>query len=172
MIPLTALSQRIVVFSANYLPLSYISLKRAVILLLSGRAEPLLDLAGPVWQIRSPSSVLEVPAHIRLRSSHPKRGWKIPPVSRREVFRRDHNRCQYCGSTHQLTLDHVLPLSKGGPHSWENVVTACEPCNQRKGDRTPEQAGMVLTSKPKPPVHPTVAFADQFWQNQSQGASA
>jgi 5-methylcytosine-specific restriction endonuclease McrA len=87
-------------------------------------------------------------------------------VNRREVFKRDHHQCQYCDSTHRLTLDHVIPLSKGGSHSWDNVVTACEPCNQRKGDRTPEQSGLTLRSKPKAPIHPTVAFAEHFWRDQ------
>jgi len=90
----------------------------------------------------------------------------VPPVNRREVLRRDHHTCQYCGSTHNLTLDHVVPLSRGGSHTWDNVVTACERCNQRKGNRTPEEAGMVLRSKPRAPLHPTVAFAEQFWREQ------
>jgi len=88
----------------------------------------------------------------------------VPPVNRREVLRRDHHTCQYCGSTHNLTLDHVVPLSRGGSHSWDNVVTACERCNQRKGNRTPEEANMPLRSKPRAPLHPTVAFAEQFWR--------
>ncbi|MEN9209290.1 MAG: HNH endonuclease, partial [Thermostichus sp. DG02_2_bins_29] len=63
-------------------------------------------------------------------------------------------------------------LSKGGSHSWDNVVTACERCNQRKGNRTPEEANMPLLSRPRAPIHPTVAFAEQFWrehQNREQG---
>ncbi|NEQ69735.1 MAG: HNH endonuclease, partial [Symploca sp. SIO2D2] len=59
---------------------------------------------------------------------------------------------------------HVIPRSKGGKHSWDNVVIACELCNSRKGDRTPKEAGMLLHTKPKAPMHPTVAFAEQFWR--------
>ena len=90
--------------------------------------------------------------------------WKLPPVNRRGILRRDHNSCQYCGSTKNLTLDHVIPRSRGGRHTWENVVAACSECNGRKGNRTPTEAGMPLRTKPKAPVHPTVSFAEQFWK--------
>ena len=72
-------------------------------------------------------------------------------ISRRAVFARDRHRCQYCGSSHRLTVDHVVPRSKGGDHSWENVVTSCAPCNLRKGDKTPAAAGMSLPRMPRPP---------------------
>ena len=72
-------------------------------------------------------------------------------ISRRALFARDGWRCVYCGTTNgRLTLDHVVPRSKGGESIWENVVTACAPCNLRKGDRTPEQVGMELRSVPRP----------------------
>ncbi|HIK20740.1 MAG TPA: HNH endonuclease [Synechococcus sp. M44_DOE_062] len=158
------LEQSIVVFSQNYLPISRVNIKRAIVLLLTGKAEPLSMMHVPVWKVRSPSQVIEVPEHIRLTIKGKERAWRVPPVNRREVLRRDHHTCQYCGSTHNLTLDHVVPLSKGGSHSWDNVVTACERCNQRKGNRTPEEANMPLRSKPRAPLHPTVAFAEQFWR--------
>ncbi len=165
------LDQSIVVFSKNYLPISQIPLRRAIVLLITGRAEPLDLFAGPVWQVRSPSVALEVPSYIRLLQGSRERPWKLPAVNRREVFRRDHHRCQYCGATRDLTIDHVLPLSRGGGHTWENVVAACQSCNQRKGNRTPEEAHMTLKTKPKPPVHPTVHFAEKFWRNHAtQGA--
>jgi len=160
------LEQSIVVFSQNYLPISRVNIKRAIVLLLTGKAEPLRMMDVRVWQVRSPSRVIEVPEHIRLTIKGKERPWRVPPVTRREVLRRDHYTCQYCGSTHNLTLDHVIPLSRGGSHTWDNVVTACERCNQRKGDRTPEEVGMVLRSKPRAPLHPTVAFAEQFWRQQ------
>ena len=73
-------------------------------------------------------------------------------ISRRALFARDGWRCVYCGSSGgRLTLDHVVPRSKGGESVWENVVTACAPCNLRKGDRSLEQVGMQLTSTPRPP---------------------
>ncbi len=158
------LQQSVVVFSRNYLPMTRINIKRAVTLLLTGRAEPMDFATGNGWEVRSPSVVLYVPDQIRLTFTSGERTWKVPPVNRREVLRRDHHACQYCGSTRHLTLDHVLPVSKGGKHSWDNVVTACERCNQTKGDRTPEQANMSLRAKPRAPIHPSVAFAEQFWR--------
>lgn len=162
--PPSVFQNSVVVFSKNYLPMSRVNLRRAVTLLVAGQAEPMDFVQGAIWQVRAPSFVLQVPEHIRLTSSNPERLWKVPPVNRREVLRRDGHRCQYCGSTKKLTLDHVQPKSRGGPHSWDNVVTACEPCNLKKSDRTPQEAGMVLRTKPKAPTHPAVAFAEQFWQ--------
>jgi 5-methylcytosine-specific restriction endonuclease McrA len=98
--------------------------------------------------------------------------WRIPPVSRREVFRRDSHTCQYCGSTKHLTLDHVLPRSKGGTHTWDNVVAACERCNASKGDRLLHETTMQLRTKPKAPIHPAIAFAEQFWKEQGSTDSA
>lgn len=159
------LRQSVVVFSKNYLPVSRVNIKRAIVLLVTGKAEP-LDLGGKGYSVHSPSVVLLVPEQIRLTMTDAERVWKVPPVNRREVLRRDKHACQYCGSTKQLTLDHVIPRSKGGKHSWDNVVIACEPCNSRKGDRTPQQAGMILRTKPRAPMHPAVAFAEQFWREQ------
>jgi 5-methylcytosine-specific restriction endonuclease McrA len=162
------LQNSVVVFSKNYLPMSRINIKRAIALLVTGQAEP-VDFSNTTgWQIRSPNIVLQVPEHIRLTISNPERMWKMPPVNRREVFRRDNHTCQYCGNTQSLTIDHVIPKSKGGPHSWDNVVAACEPCNSHKGDRTPHEANMTLKTRPKAPIHPAVAFAEQFWQEQQE----
>lgn len=160
------LNHSVVVFSKNYLPMSRINIRRAVNLLISGKAEPLDFFRGHCAEIRSCSLILPVPAHIRLKMNSADRIWKLPPVNRREVLRRDKHQCQYCGSKQKLTLDHVIPRSKGGKHSWDNVVTACETCNGRKGDRTPREAGMILRKKPVAPLHPTVAFAEQFWREQ------
>ena len=166
--PSEVLSQSVVVFSKNYLPLSRVNIKRAIILLVSGKAEPLNLTQDAALQVRSPSMVFDVPTQIRLTFASNERLWRVPPVNRREVLRRDHYSCQYCGSTKNLTLDHVIPRSKGGKHTWDNVVTACSKCNARKGDRTPLQAGMPLRSQPKAPMHPAVIFAEQFWRDQQQ----
>ncbi len=160
--------QSIVVFSQNYLPVGKIHLKRAIALLITGRAEPLPQFEQTFWQIRSPQVTVRVPDCIRLISGRPDRQCKPPNVSRREVLKRDRHACQYCGATRNLTLDHVLPRSRGGGNTWENLVTACEPCNTRKGNRTPQEANMVLRNKPRAPMHPTVAFAEQFWRDRTQ----
>jgi 5-methylcytosine-specific restriction endonuclease McrA len=160
------LRQSVVVFSKNYLPVSRVNIKRAIALLVTGKAEPLDFSSGKGYRVRSPSVVILVPEQIRLTITDAERVWRVPPVNRREVLRRDKHACQYCGSTKKLTLDHVIPRSKGGKHTWDNVVTACERCNSQKGDRTPQQAGMILHTKPKAPMHPAVAFAEQFWREQ------
>ena len=158
------LEQSVVVFSQNYLPLCRVNIKRAIVLLVTNKAEP-LDISAEIgWQVHSPSLVVEVPKHIRLKIAGYERMWKVPPVNRREVLRRDHHSCQYCGSTKYLTLDHVLPRSRSGLHTWDNVVTACDRCNSKKGDRTPQEAGMSLRTKPKAPVHPAISFAEMFWR--------
>lgn len=170
------LTKSVVVFSKNYLPISRVNIKRAIVLLIAGKAEPLelsdgsnsydFGLENPrMYEVRSPSQVVMVPPHIRLTITGTERIWKVPPVNRREVLKRDHHACQYCGSTKHLTLDHVLPKSRGGSHSWDNVVTACMSCNSRKGDRTPMEAGMSLKSKLKAPIHPAISFAEQFWSD-------
>ena len=165
----------VILFSQNYLPMAKINLKRAAVLLVTDRAVPLsLTESGKekVWQMRysggvaSPTSnqILNIPEHIRLTIGGSDRIWKVPPVNRREVLRRDRHTCQYCGSQKQLTLDHVIPRAQGGQHSWDNVVTACSPCNAKKGARTPLQSKMPLQQRPKAPMNPVVAFAEQFWQ--------
>ncbi|WP_414543667.1 HNH endonuclease [Nostoc sp. CCY0012] len=160
------LQNSVVVFSKNYLPLARINIKRAIVLLVTGQAESLNFGTTKLWEVRSPSVVLQVSEHIRLTVGNPERHWKVPPVNRREVLKRDNHTCQYCGSTKHLTLDHVIPRSKGGQHTWDNVVTACSKCNSVKSDRLPHETGMVLKTKPKAPIHPAVAFAEQFWNAQ------
>ncbi|MBN8564895.1 MAG: HNH endonuclease [Leptolyngbya sp. UWPOB_LEPTO1] len=158
------LQASIVVFSKNYLPIARINIKRAIVLIISGQAEALDFEDAQQWEVRSPNVVLHVSEHIRLTGSNPERHWKVPAVSRREVLRRDSHTCQYCGSTKHLTIDHVIPRSRGGSHSWDNVVTACAGCNSKKGDRFLSELGMKLKTKPKAPIHPAIAFAEQFWK--------
>jgi 5-methylcytosine-specific restriction endonuclease McrA len=160
------LQNTVVVFSKNYLPMSQISLRRAAALLVTGQAEPVDYSIGQIWEIRSPSLVLQVPEHIRMTGGNPERHWKMPPVNRRGVLTRDKYLCQYCGSRHNLTMDHVIPRSKGGQHTWENVVAACVKCNGMKGDKLLHETQMQLRSQPKAPIHPTIAFADRFWHSQ------
>ncbi len=162
----STLNSSIVVFSQNYLPVTQVNIKRAIALLVTGKAEPLHLFGGNIISVRSPKTIFHVPEYIRLTIASGERLWKIPPVNRRELLRRDHHCCQYCGSRKKLTIDHVIPVSKGGKNTWDNLVIACESCNQKKANRTPSQAGMKLRSQPKTPIHPTVAFAEKFWQQQ------
>ena len=162
---MTTFTKTVVVFSQNYLPLNRINFKRAVTLLATGKAEPIIFFENTVCrEICSLNLVIQVPPVIRLYHST-ERPWKIPPVTRKEILRRDENQCQYCGNRKQLTIDHVIPRSRGGKHLWNNVVAACVSCNSRKGNKTPEEANMTLFKKPKAPQHPTIAFAEQFWHD-------
>lgn len=105
------------------------------------------------------SLTIQIPRVIR-SLSYSKVWREGPRLSRKAIYQRDHNMCQYCGkklSTKELTLDHVLPLAQGGRTSWTNLVVACFPCNNRKGDKTPDQANMLLIRKPfKPKVDMTL----------------
>jgi 5-methylcytosine-specific restriction endonuclease McrA len=151
------LGQRVLVLNASYEPLQLISIRRAVVLLIQDKAE-LVEAAEQ--RLRARGISFEVPLVIRLM-----RYIKIPrrlrlPCSRRGVIARDRETCQYCGSQpgrSSLTVDHILPRSKGGPTTWENVVAACRDCNHRKGGRTPEEANMELLTVPRQPQF--VAFA-------------
>lgn len=89
--------------------------------------------------------------------------YKKVELSRKNVMRRDGHTCQYCGSKTGLTIDHIIPKSRGGQDSWENLTTACKTCNNVKGNRTPEEADMVLMSKPSKPHH--IIYLKQFVTN-------
>lgn len=162
------LTPSIIVFSKNYLPLNKINLKKAITLLVTGKAEPINLVADVIWEIRSPNLIIRVPAYIRLYNS-PERTWRIPTVSRKEIFRRDKYQCQYCSNRKDLTIDHIIPRSKGGKNTWDNLVTACQACNSRKGNYTPEQVGMKLKIKPKPPLYPLLTLPENFWREKGFG---
>ena len=102
--------------------------------------------------LRSEHEAFPVPLVIRLTTyvRVPRRN-PSARISRRAVFARDRHRCQYCGSPRHLTVDHVVPRSKGGPDTWDNLVTSCAPCNRKKGDRPAHLAGLRLTRPPRPP---------------------
>ena len=144
----------VLVLNANYEPLNVSSVRRAMSLVLHGKAELVLNGRGVV---RTPSNAFACPSIIRLgrmvRRPRPR-----VKLTKREVFRRDEQTCQYCGqNTHQLTIDHVVPRRRGGDHTWSNVVAACAPCNRRKGGQAPSQARMRLRRKPFEP-RPTASY--------------
>ncbi|HEX2863126.1 MAG TPA: HNH endonuclease, partial [Deinococcales bacterium] len=99
-----------------------------------------------------PSTVFPVPSVVRLKRYVRRPARYQVAFNRRNVFRRDAHTCQYCGRTGgDMTLDHVVPRSRGGRNSWDNIVTACRECNSRKRDRTPEEANMHLRHRPYAP---------------------
>lgn len=142
---------RVLVLNAAYEVLGLASIKRSVLLVLSGGAEMLSESGR---YLHTPSTKVPVPSVIRLKRLV-RRGPSRIPLNRRNVLRRDRYTCQYCGRQgSELTVDHVLPKSRGGQSTWENLVAACRPCNLKKGDRTPEEAGMRLQKPPRAPKAP------------------
>ncbi len=135
------------VLNATYEPLSVVSARRAVVLVVREKAE-LIESKGSVFS--SEKLTVPVPSVIRLL-----RYVRVPyrrraPLNRRAVFSRDGYACQYCNAPAE-NIDHVVPRSRGGTHTWENVVAACRRCNTKKGDRTPSEAAMSLTGLPRAP---------------------
>jgi 5-methylcytosine-specific restriction endonuclease McrA len=145
---------RVLVLNASYEPINVCTMRRATVLVLKERAEVLEEREGA---IRSERLAMQRPCVIRLH-----RYVRIPrdvhrrKITRKAVLARDSWTCQYCG--HQasgLTVDHVIPRSRGGQSEWDNIVAACAPCNRRKGNRTPHEARMHPANHPRPPG-PTV----------------
>jgi len=138
----------VLVLSQGYEPLNISRVRRAMVLLFRGKAEALENGLGVLHSV---DNIFPVPSVIRL--AYPvKRPHLQRKLTKVEVFNRDHYTCQYCGrGTKELTLDHVTPRRRGGKHVWENVVSACIPCNRRKAGRTPSEAGMRLLNQPHPP---------------------
>jgi 5-methylcytosine-specific restriction endonuclease McrA len=153
----------VLVLNQSYEPLNICRVRRAVVLIYQNKAEMLENGSG---FIHSSDHEFPVPSVIRLASMIkrlPRLGRKL---TRLEVFRRDGFACQYCGKeTHQLTLDHVIPRYRNGQHTWENVVSACVPCNRRKAGRTPQEAGMKLIHQPAPPRHSHLFYIPAYYPN-------
>ncbi len=140
------------VLNASFEPLHIVTWQRAIQLLFQGKVEVVEESDQEVRTVRF---TIKIPAVLRLLNYVPlARKKEIVRFSRVNIFLRDQNICQYCGNPFNkahLTLDHVMPIVQGGKKCWENIVTACKPCNQQKGGRTPPQAGMHLIRKPKQP---------------------
>jgi 5-methylcytosine-specific restriction endonuclease McrA len=142
--------QHVLVLNASYEPLNVCSVRRAHVLVYKGRAEVIDALDRPLRSAEHAypwPHVVRLLTYVRVPRSAQRR------ISRRALFARDGWECVYCGTSGvRLTLDHVVPRSRGGDSVWENVVTSCAPCNLRKGDRLPEEAAMQLARVPRPPA--------------------
>ena len=148
----------VLLLNATYEPLSIVSIRRAIVLLLKEKAEVLEATEN---LLRAQDVAIPVPLVIRMvyyvRIPHS----TMLPLSRRTVMARDQYTCQYCGAAPvkaDLTIDHVLPRSRGGVTEWENVVVACRSCNQKKGNRTPKEALMQIKRPPHRPRYVALAF--------------
>jgi len=151
-----SLSRRVLLLNQNYEPLSVCKGRRAVVLVLLRKAEPVesYELATRSVRFAMPMpSVLRLNYYVKVRR-------KDVPLTKRNVLKRDHATCQYCGRRFaEMTTDHIVPKSLGGAETWENLVCACSDCNARKGDQTPAQAQMILLRPPRKPHYFTFSIS-------------
>jgi 5-methylcytosine-specific restriction endonuclease McrA len=162
-----AVSGRVLVLNATFEPINVCSIRRAVVLLLKEKAEMLernaRELHSERYTVARPV-VIRLVSYVRVPHQAHRR-----KITRRAVFARDGWACQYCGARSNLTVDHVIPRSKGGESSWENIVASCGPCNRRKGDSLPAQVGMKLRRAPRTPraeifIHVSAPTIPTAWQ--------
>lgn len=157
------MNEAVLVLNANFEPINVCTTRRAIGLILSGKADLVLNGRG---HIRTVARLLPRPSVIRLEMQihRPRPHVKL---TRREVFRRDNYTCQYCGRRDGgLTVDHVMPRHLGGPHIWTNVVAACPACNHHKGGRKLEESHMRLVHPPKePPANAAYLYGQHLSKN-------
>lgn len=142
------MGRKVLVLNQDYTALAVCSIPKAFLLVYLNKADLVAESENE--QLHSISQAFPMPSVIRLHK-YIYMPYKGVILSRQNIFRRDHNVCQYCGSKDDLTLDHVMPKSRGGRTTWDNLTTACRRCNSKKGDLTPEEANMPLKSKPFKP---------------------
>jgi 5-methylcytosine-specific restriction endonuclease McrA len=143
------LHRPVLVLNASYEPINVCAARRALVLVLKGVAQPEEQTSANIY---SAHQAMPVPSVIRLLEYR-----RIPiqarSLSRKNILMRDRYTCQYCHksmNSNELTLDHVIPRSRAGETTWENLVACCHTCNNRKGNRTPDEAGMKLARPPRP----------------------
>lgn len=149
--------RKVLILNQDYTALTICTVQKAFILVYLKKAEMISE--NEDQPLRTVSSTYPMPSIIRLFRyvNLPYRGVML---SRQNIFKRDGNVCQYCGSPYDLTLDHVMPKSRGGRSTWDNLATACKGCNSKKGDLTPEEADMPLK---RPPFKPSfIMFLRDF----------
>tara|TARA_B100001123_G_scaffold445065_1_gene595667 strand:+ start:2234 stop:2737 length:504 start_codon:yes stop_codon:yes gene_type:complete len=160
-------SMKALKLDATYRPVEVIDAIEALVLCIVGKAKAIETYAR---EICSPSSSFKLPAVIVLKKIVRYRFGGVV-CNRQNVIWRDNNRCQYCSkvfTTDKLTVDHIMPKSRGGEKSWTNLVTACKKCNQKKGCRTPSECGMIPISPPKRPkrsILKTTTYVSDLWKN-------
>jgi 5-methylcytosine-specific restriction endonuclease McrA len=138
---------RVLVLNADYSPLNVTTLHRGFNLVFTGKAEIVKSSDN---LIVTDKKSYERPVIIRLLN-YVRYVYRRLRVNRHKIYKRDGHKCVYCGNSKQLTIDHLIPKSKGGKNTWENLVTCCSRCNVKKGDKTIEQAGLKLLKKPYEP---------------------
>ena len=144
------MTAHVLVLNQDYSALTVCSVQRAIVLIHLDKAD--LVEALPGYNLRSARKSFPWPSIVRLRY-YVRVPYRRIMLSRRNVLRRDGFRCQYCNQRERLTVDHVVPRSRGGRDQWTNLVAACIRCNNKKGNQTPEEARMLLRRKPFRPSH-------------------
>lgn len=159
------MNEPVLVLNANFQPINVTCIYRALNLVLSDKATLISNGRGVIHSV---SQTFPIPSVIRLNRMV-KRPRPSVKLTRKEIFRRDHFTCQYCGrQTSELTIDHVIPRRLGGQTRWDNVVSACPRCNHLKGGMTPDQSGMYPLKPPKhPPNTADYLFGKHINQNQN-----
>ena len=147
---MSALFHKVLLLNSSYEPMALCSAKKALTLLFLEKAETV------EWRdrsfIRTVSSTMKCPSIIRLKRHLKTTRGKVQ-LNKKNVFKRDGFKCVYCGETKELTIDHVVPKSKGGRSTWENLVTACSSCNNTKDNKFYYEVGLKLKAQPKTPNH-------------------
>lgn len=144
--------EQTLVLNATFEPLKVVDWQRAITLLVQGKVE-IIEEHDRV--VRAVSFSFKLPSVVRLLRFVKLRKRPVVQFTRANIYARDEFVCQYCAQEFEpegLTFDHVIPVAYGGKRGWDNIVTACEPCNKRKGARTPAEAGMTLVRKPHRPL--------------------
>jgi 5-methylcytosine-specific restriction endonuclease McrA len=142
------MARKVLILNQDYSALTVCSVQKAFILVYLNKAELVSEAKEKL--LRTVTSTFPMPSIIRLYK-YVHLPYKGVMLNRQNIFKRDSHQCQYCGTHEDLTLDHVMPKSRGGKSSWDNLVTACRSCNSKKGDYTPDEAGMILKQKPFKP---------------------
>jgi len=143
--------EQTLVLNATYEPLKVVDWQRAITLWVQGKVE---IVETHDREVRSVSFSFKLPSVVRLLHFVRLRKRPVVQFTRANIYQRDDYTCQYCAESftpEDLTFDHVVPVANGGKRGWDNIVTACEPCNRKKGARTPDEAGMTLMRKPRRP---------------------
>ncbi len=141
------MNRGVLVLNQNYEPLNVCRLRRALVLLMQNKASIVENDSVVVHTV---SSAIEAPSVIRMEYFIRKPRRTRVPLSRKSIFARDNYMCQYCGHTGKdLTIDHIIPRRLGGKATWENLVSACKKCNNKKGDKTLPQVNMTLMKEPR-----------------------
>lgn len=159
------MNKRVLVLNQDFSPISICAMQRAFLLVYLNKADLVTKANGSV--IRTVTRVYPMPSVIKLKNFvHVP--YKGVVLTRQNIFKRDGFRCQYCGTSRNLTLDHVVPKARGGKTSWANLVTACKNCNTRKGDYMLEEIGLTIRTRPFRPSYVMFlrdysGYADEEW---------